>query len=79
MRKVFLFAVSLGFALAVGQIGAQALTTLGANPVKGSDVTTIAGGCGPGWHRGPLADAAATLVQPLDASGGAVDASAAKE
>ena len=54
MRKVFLFAVSLGFALAMGQIGAQAFTTLGANPVKGSDVTTIAGGCGPGWHRGPL-------------------------
>ena len=53
MSKTFLFAVSLGFILAMGQLGAQAFTTLGANPVKSSDVTPIAGGCGPGWHRGP--------------------------
>ena len=44
MSKTFLFAVSLGFILAMGQLGAQAFTTLGANPVQSSDVTTIAGG-----------------------------------
>ena len=44
MSKTFLFAVSLGFILAMGQLGTQAFTTLGANPVQSSDVTTIAGG-----------------------------------
>lgn len=33
---------------------AQALTTtFGAPLAQPSDVTTVAGGCGVGWHRGP--------------------------
>jgi hypothetical protein len=54
MKKIALFAAGLGLLLALAPPGAQALTTtFGANVAQPSDVTTVAGGCGAGWHRGP--------------------------
>ncbi|CAM5776916.1 hypothetical protein LMIY3S_05773 [Labrys miyagiensis] len=43
--------VGLGLSLA---LTSPTLATMPATPIAGgSDVITIAGGCGPGWHRGP--------------------------
>jgi hypothetical protein len=49
-----LFAVGFGLIIALPSHDAQAFTTtFGAQPAQSSDVTTVAGGCGAGWHRGP--------------------------
>ena len=54
MKKTLLFAAAgLGLMIALASHDAQAFTPMGAQPVPPSDVTTVAGGCGPGWHRGP--------------------------
>jgi hypothetical protein len=54
MRKAFLFAAAgVGLMVAPASHDAQAFTPLGGTPVAPSDVTTVAGGCGFGWHRGP--------------------------
>jgi hypothetical protein len=54
MRKTFLFAAAgVGLMVAPVSHDAQAFTPLGGTPVAPSDVTTVAGGCGFGWHRGP--------------------------
>ena len=44
------FAACLGMALAVP---AQAMPLAGLDGASVSMVTTVAGGCGAGWHRGP--------------------------
>jgi hypothetical protein len=78
MRKTFLFAAAgVGLMVAPVSHDAQAFTPLGGTPVAPSDVTTVAGGCGFGWHRGPGADAAVITVRPGAVSGAAVGASAA--
>jgi hypothetical protein len=78
MRKTFLFAAAgVGLMMALASHDAQAFTPLGGTPVAPSDVTTVAGGCGFGWHRGPWGDAAAIIVRPGAVSGAAVGASAA--
>lgn len=49
MKKLMLAAVVAGF----GFIAAPAMA-MPVGPATSSDlVTTVAGGCGPGWHRGP--------------------------
>jgi hypothetical protein len=52
MKALSVFAAT-GFAVAVFASAAQAMP---AAPIGGdarSGVTLVAGGCGPGWHRGP--------------------------
>ena len=53
MSKLFLSLVS-GGVLALTAVSAQAFPSApsGVTPVP-SDVIQVAGGCGPGWHRGP--------------------------
>src|SRR6478752_7248342 len=54
MRKTVLFAAAgVGLMIALASHDAQAFAPMGAMPVAPSDVTTVAGGCGFGWHRGP--------------------------
>jgi len=53
MKKTVLFAASVAFALAFAQPGAQAFTTTFGQPAQATDIVPVAGGCGPGWHRGP--------------------------
>jgi len=54
MRKTVLFAAAgVGLMIAVASPDAQAFAPMGAMPVAPSDVSTVAGGCGWGWHRGP--------------------------
>jgi hypothetical protein len=54
MRKTVLFAAAgVGLMIALASHDAQAFAPMGAMPVAPSDVSTVAGGCGWGWHRGP--------------------------
>jgi len=54
MRKTVLFAAAgVGLMIALASHDAQAFAPMGAMPATPSDVTTVAGGCGWGWHRGP--------------------------
>jgi len=54
MRKTVLFAAAgVGLMIALASHDAQAFAPMGAMPVAPSDATTVAGGCGFGWHRGP--------------------------
>ena len=51
MRKTVLFAAAgVGLMIALASHDAQAFAPMGAMPVAPSDVTTVAGGCGFGWH-----------------------------
>lgn len=52
MRKIFAvaFVASLGVLTAVSS---QAMPVAGIDQAPLSMVTTVAGGCGPGFHRGP--------------------------
>lgn len=43
--------LAAAFALAV--VSASQAMPINAPPHQGSDVIQVAGGCGPGWHRGP--------------------------
>ena len=52
MRKTVLFAAAgVGLMIALASHDAQAFAPMGAMPVAPSDATTVAGGCGFGWHR----------------------------
>ena len=52
--KTLLFAASLGVMAATVPLRAQALPIISADLLGApSEVTKVAGGCGPGWHRGP--------------------------
>jgi len=54
MRKTVLFAAAgVGLMIALASHDAQAFAPMGAMPVAPTDATTVAGGCGWGWHRGP--------------------------
>ena len=54
MRKTVLFAAAgVGLMIALASHDAQAFAPTVAMPVAPSDVSTVAGGCGWGWHRGP--------------------------
>ena len=54
-RKTVLFAAAgVGLMIALASHDAQAFAPMGAMPVAPSDVTTVAGGCGFGWHRGAV-------------------------
>src|SRR3954468_8041240 len=54
MRKTVLFAAAgVGLIIALASHDAQAFAPMGAMPVAPTDATTVAGGCGWGWHRGP--------------------------
>ncbi len=44
----------------MGAGAANAMPRAALAPAPGADVIEVAGGCGPGWHRGPMADAGAT-------------------
>src|SRR4029077_15029018 len=67
MRTTVLFAAAgVGLMIALASHDAQAFVPMSAMPAAPSDVTTVAGGCGFGWHRGPRA----TAVSPAPAAGG---------
>jgi hypothetical protein len=54
MRTFFLSAV-FASAVALTAFDAQALPGSAQNPASiPADVIQVAGGCGPGWHRGPF-------------------------
>ena len=54
MKKTALLAAGLGLMVTLASYNAQALTTtFGGTLAQPSDITTVAGGCGFGWHRGP--------------------------
>jgi hypothetical protein len=50
-------ALALGLTLGLGMMGATAAQAMPLAPVAdqaaSGDVILVAGGCGPGWHRGP--------------------------
>jgi hypothetical protein len=53
MGKLLLSLV-VGGAMALTAVGAQAFPSVPATSAQlPSDVIHVAGGCGPGWHRGP--------------------------
>ena len=53
MRRKFPAAVAGGIAAVVLSFNAEAFP-VSSQPGSGAPVTLIAGGCGIGWHRGPL-------------------------
>jgi len=46
---VTVFAVALGLMA----VSAQAMPVATLDPSVSTDIIRVAGGCGPGWHRGP--------------------------
>ena len=52
MSKLF-SSLILGGAVALSAASAQAFPIAPSSGLTSSDVIQIAGGCGPGWHRGP--------------------------
>ncbi|MGY8636410.1 hypothetical protein RAD15_28460 [Bradyrhizobium sp. 14AA] len=60
MRTLFAAALVLG--AITGSAKAMPLAPLGAS--ANSDVITIAGGCGPGWHRGPYGGCLRNYANP---------------
>jgi len=53
--RTLVFAAGLGGMMATAPLQAQALPVSSADFLgASSEVTRIAGGCGPGWHRGPF-------------------------
>lgn len=61
MNKLIAIAFAAGLGLA-GATAAQAMTPAPIEP--SSDVIQIAGGCGPGWHRGPNGGCRRNYAQP---------------
>jgi hypothetical protein len=53
MRISLISAVACAALLSMASFNAQALPGAAQTTVSGPDVTLVAGGCGPGWHRGP--------------------------
>jgi hypothetical protein len=54
VKKTVLLAAALGLTITFASYDSQAFPTFGgSNLAQPSDVTTVAGGCGLGWHRGP--------------------------
>ncbi|TFV43367.1 GCG_CRPN prefix-to-repeats domain-containing protein [Bradyrhizobium niftali] len=60
MRTLFAAAVALGAITGVAQ--AMPLAPLGAS--ANGDVIAVAGGCGPGWHRGPYGGCLRNYANP---------------
>lgn len=61
MKTLLAIAFAAGLALA-GASAAQAMTPA---PVGTADILIqVAGGCGPGWHRGPYGGCRRNYVQP---------------
>ena len=55
MRKTLLLAAGLGLMITLASYQSQAFPTSGGSKlVQPSVVTTVAGGCGAGFHRGPF-------------------------
>ena len=54
MHKAFKFAAAAALALAAMPMSAQAFPVATAPAVQDAGVTLVAGGCGPGFHRGPM-------------------------
>jgi hypothetical protein len=62
MSKLFLSLAS-GGVLALSAVGAQAIPAAPSGLTQlPSDVIQVAGGCGRGWHRGPVVVAPAPVV-----------------
>lgn len=54
MSRKFALAAAIAAAVTLASFDGQAMPL--SNPLSGADlsgVTLVAGGCGPGWHRGP--------------------------
>jgi hypothetical protein len=67
-----LFAVAAGCTFAVVSFDAGAVPALPLPLQQAMHVTQIAGGCGPGWHRGPYGGVGAgwpPLLVPANALG----------
>ena len=60
MRAAFAAALALG--AITGSAQAMPLTPLGAG--ANGDVIAVAGGCGPGWHRGPYGGCRRNYANP---------------
>jgi hypothetical protein len=55
VKKTVLLAAALGLSITFASYDTQAFPAFGGSKlVQPSDVTTVAGGCGPGFHRGPF-------------------------
>jgi len=53
MMKVISTVAAAGFMLAGMTFAADAMPAAPVAPQQNPGLTLIAGGCGPGWHRGP--------------------------
>jgi hypothetical protein len=54
MHKTFKFAAAAALALAAMPMSAEAFPVATAPVAHDAGVTLVAGGCGPGFHRGPM-------------------------
>ncbi len=61
MNKMIAAAFLAGSLFAAGSAGAMPLAPLAPAP---ADVIEVAGGCGPGWHRGPYGGCRRNYAQP---------------
>lgn len=54
MKKTVVLGAALGLMITFASFDSQAFPTFAGSKLSQlSDVTTVAGGCGPGFHRGP--------------------------
>lgn len=59
-----LIAMTFGAALMMAAASAQAMPVAPINHADLDMVTTVAGGCGKGWHRGPYGGCRKNYAQP---------------
>lgn len=59
-----LIAMTFGAALAMAAASAQAMPVAPINQADLDMIETVAGGCGPGWHRGPYGGCRKNYAQP---------------
>ena len=62
MNRLIAAAFLVGALTGAGAANAMPLAPLA--PVPGADVIEIAGGCGPGWHRGPYGGCRRNYANP---------------
>jgi hypothetical protein len=63
MKRVLSLSFAVGLTLA-GISSATAMTVPPAPQSRSGDIVQVAGGCGPGWHRGPYGHCIRNWVRP---------------
>jgi len=62
-----LIAIAFVTSALIGTATAQAMPLAPLAPAQNADVIEVAGGCGPGWHRGPYGGCRRNYAKPAAA------------